>query len=108
MYLLTPRDTFQHTLDLLEELTAISSPSGDVDGLRRCTERLAEALEPTSLTVEIRDEEGAGGAPQPVLHAFSRGTQERCLLAVGHLDTVLPAMSVRRCRRPWYLNVSRS
>ena len=96
MFLKTPNDIFQKTLAFLEELTAISSPSGDVDGLRRAAECLGRGLENAPLAVEIRDEPGAGGAAQPVLYARSKGADERYLLLVGHLDTVLPARAPER------------
>ncbi len=91
----TPGDVFRSTLELLERFCAISSPSGDLEGLNRAARFLAGELERRGLAVEIRQEAGAGGVEQPVLYARSStpaaGTTEPRLLAIGHLDTVLPA-----------------
>ena len=59
---------FERTLQLLRELTAISSPSGDLAGLRRMTERLSAELSARGLTPEVREESGepvlVAGAPK--------------------------------------------
>jgi len=81
---------------LLERLCAISSPSGDVAGLRRMAEALGAALESHGLLVEIVEHPGQGGGPQPVLVARGPAAGERYLLLIGHLDTVLPATAPRR------------
>jgi glutamate carboxypeptidase len=88
-----PETIFGNTLDLLRELTAISSPSGDPDGLRRMAERLAGALRERGLATEIREEISPemDGAPLPVLQARGPNTSRSHLLLIGHLDTVLPA-----------------
>jgi glutamate carboxypeptidase len=85
-----PEPLFERAVELLRELTAISSDSGDPAGLRRAAERLASALRERGLAVEIRDEEGA--SPLPVLYARGADTSRGHLLLIGHLDTVLPAM----------------
>lgn len=87
-----PEPIFRKTLDLLVELTAISSPSNDPDGLRRMAERLAAELAQRGLTPGLREEEGEDGIPLPVLLG-RRGaeTSSGHLLLIGHLDTVLPA-----------------
>jgi glutamate carboxypeptidase len=95
-----PPEIFARTVELLRDLTAISSPSGDPSGLRRMAERLAAALGERGLAVEVRDEPGEGGAALPVLYAAARGDaaaagRPSCLLLVGHLDTVLPAAAPR-------------
>lgn len=87
-----PSPVFQRALDLLRELTAISSPVGDAAGLRHMAGRLGAALEENGMTAEIRDEIGEGGAPFPVLLARGRDTSNGHLLLIGHLDTVLPAI----------------
>jgi len=85
-----PEPLFERAVELLRELTAISSDSGDPAGLRRAAERLASALRERGLAVEIRDEDGA--SPLPVLYARGADTSRGHLLLIGHLDTVLPAM----------------
>jgi glutamate carboxypeptidase len=90
-----PDPIFRQTLDLLVELTAISSPSNDPDGLRRMAHRLADELAARGLTPEIRDEEGEDGIPLPVLLGRGPDTSGGHLLLIGHLDTVLPAAAPR-------------
>lgn len=96
----TPADIFESTLALLEGMTAISSPSGDIPGLQAANRHFGQALEARGLSVEIASEETSLG-PQPVLYARGpRALQaddgEGCLLLVGHLDTVLPAITPQR------------
>jgi glutamate carboxypeptidase len=113
-----PPDLFAGTVELLAELAAISSPSGDADGLRRMAERLAAELGKRGLSAEVRwgaegaspgsqapaagNSEGgvAGGeAPPgslPVLVARGADLSRGHLLLLGHLDTVLPALPPRR------------
>lgn len=86
-----PDPLFERTLRLLRDLTAISSPSGDPDGLRRMAERLAAEASARGLTPEIREEPGEDGALRPVLVARGPDTSRGHLLLIGHLDTVLPA-----------------
>jgi len=96
-----PEPIFRRTLDLLVELTAISSPSHDAGGLRRMADRLAAELAARGLAPEIRDEPGESGTPLPVL--LGRGpstsgdpeTPRGHHLLIGHLDTVLPAAPPR-------------
>lgn len=90
-----PEPIFQRTLDLLVDLTAISSPSNDPDGLRRMAHRLAEELAVRGLTPEITHEEGEGGTPLPVLLGRGSDMGGGHLLLIGHLDTVLPAAPPR-------------
>jgi glutamate carboxypeptidase len=90
-----PEPIFRRTLDLLVELTAISSPSNDPDGLRRMAHRLAEEMAARGLTPEITYEEGEGGTPLPVLLGRGQGVADSHLLLIGHLDTVLPAATPR-------------
>jgi glutamate carboxypeptidase len=91
---LLPEPIFERSLDLLRELTGISSPSGDPDGLRRAAQRLGLALSARGLATEIRDEDGGDG-PLPVLYARGSDTSRGHLLLIGHLDTVLPAAEPR-------------
>jgi glutamate carboxypeptidase len=80
---------------LLQELCAISSESGNAEGIRKVAERLERALTPYGLAVEIVDEKDAHGAPQPVLIARGPSTGGAHLLLLGHMDTVLPAVEPR-------------
>lgn len=87
-----PAPLFKRTLDLLRELTAISSPSGDADGLERMANRLAAELGQRGLSTKIRAEESVeAGRSLPVLYARGADTSRGHLLLIGHLDTVLSA-----------------
>lgn len=77
---------------LLHDLCAISSESGNASGIRKVAERLERALTPHGLAVEIVEENDAHGAPQPVLIARTASTGGAHLLLLGHMDTVLPAI----------------
>ncbi len=90
-----PEPIFRRTLDLLVELTAISSPSDDAGGLRRMADLLAMELAARGLATEISDEPGEDGTPLPVLVGRGPGTSGGHLLLIGHLDTVLPAAPPR-------------
>lgn len=90
-----PEPIFRRTLDLLVELTAISSASNDPAGLRRMAERLATELTARGLTPEIREEDGEDGIPLPVLLGRGPETASGHLLLIGHMDTVLPAAEPR-------------
>lgn len=85
-----PAPIFERTVQLLRELTAISSPSGDLVGLRRMTERLSAELSARGLTPEILEESG-----EPVLAARGPNAANGHLLLIGHMDTVLPAAEPR-------------
>ncbi|MEE8524091.1 MAG: M20/M25/M40 family metallo-hydrolase [Thermoanaerobaculia bacterium] len=92
----SPPEIFASTLKLLEELTAISSPSGDTAGLRAAAERLGDAYRRSGLEVEIRSRPDDSETPQPVLYARGPAAGDSraatgYLLVVGHLDTVLAA-----------------
>ncbi|HSN88139.1 MAG TPA: M20/M25/M40 family metallo-hydrolase [Thermoanaerobaculia bacterium] len=92
---LLPEPIFRRTLDLLVELTAISSPSNDPEGLRRMAERLVTELAARGLTPEIQEEDGEDGIPLPVLLGRGPDTARGHLLLIGHMDTVLPAAEPR-------------
>lgn len=94
---LLPEPVFRDTLDLLRELTSMSSPSGDPQGLHRVAERLASALRERGLAAEIHEETSPEmeGVRLPVLHARGPETEQSHLLLIGHLDTVLPAAEPR-------------
>ncbi len=81
-------------LQLLEELCALSSPSGDRAGLAAVAAHLAAALAVRGLPAQVEGWEGEGGA-WPVVLAGDPGAAAPLLL-VGHLDTVLPAAPLRR------------
>lgn len=93
---LTPTHIFEQTLGLITELTAISSPSGDLGGLEAAARCLGSALESRGLEVEIRPRLGEGQSEQPVLYARGKRAEETPLLLIGHLDTVLAAIPPER------------
>ena len=82
-----PSPIFESTVRLLRELTAISSPSGDLPGLRRMAERLSAELSARGLKPEITED--------PVLVARGPSTANGHLLLIGHMDTVFPAAEPR-------------
>jgi len=77
---------------LLVELCSLSSPSGDAGGVGEVAARLSAELGRHGLACTTELELGAGGGLQPVLIARAPSGTQRCLLLVGHLDTVLPAI----------------
>ncbi|HXU29415.1 MAG TPA: M20/M25/M40 family metallo-hydrolase [Thermoanaerobaculia bacterium] len=96
---LLPSELFASTLAFLSDLTALSSPSVDSDGLARVAAFLREALEARGLSVEIEPRSGVEGGPTlPVLHARGPAAGEGlgCLLLLGHMDTVLSAIPPKR------------
>jgi glutamate carboxypeptidase len=70
----------------LEALVAVSSPSGDVHGAEECL-AVCAALLPEEAALERVPCSSAGHAPD--LLARLRGTGERRVLLVGHVDTVV-------------------
>jgi glutamate carboxypeptidase len=92
-----PTDVYHGAVEFLEGICAISSPSGDVPGLTRAAELVAEEVETFGLTPEIRHELGIDGQRQPVLLARGPAAGDRFVLLIGHLDTVLPAVPPRLC-----------
>jgi glutamate carboxypeptidase len=90
-----PVPIFEKTVQLLRELTAISSPSGDVPGLHRMAERLGGELAKRGLVPEIHEEPSGDGEALPVLVARGPDISQSHLLLIGHLDTVLPAAEPR-------------
>ena len=89
------KEVFEGAVHFLEGMCGISSPSGDVSGLTRVAEQVAEEVEGFGLTPEIRHEVGMDGHAQPVLMAHGPAAGERFTLLIGHLDTVLPAVPPR-------------
>jgi glutamate carboxypeptidase len=85
----------EQAVELLEELCAISSASGDAEGLERCANRLGHELEELGLGVRLENRQNIAGEPQPVLVAGSVPPDGGHLLMIGHLDTVLPAVPPR-------------
>jgi glutamate carboxypeptidase len=79
---------------LLEELCALSSPSGDREGLAQVSDRLAAELGRRGLPARVEAWEGEEGS-WPVVLA-GRGPVEGALLLAGHFDTVLAASPPRR------------
>jgi len=90
-----PEEIAARARQLLVELCALSSPTGDADGVRAMAGRLAEELGRRGLACETELERGADGALHPVLLARGPAADGRCLLLVGHMDTVLPAIPPR-------------
>ena len=84
------------SVKLLFELCAISSASGDTEGLYRMTGVLGRELTALGLVPEVHAEAGVNGSPQPVLVAQTSETCDRRTLLIGHLDTVLPAIEPRQ------------
>lgn len=78
------------SLERLRELCAVSSESGNAEGLREVAARLGAVLERHGLTVEVVDDTDANGTAQPVLIARGPEARERHILLIGHMDTVLP------------------
>ena len=86
-----PAALTEQTIGLIEQLCAISSPTGDHDGLAAVFERYADALREVGLVVRLEHRPGTAGN-EPVLWAHGQPqAPTRPLLLVGHLDTVLPA-----------------
>ncbi|RMH16104.1 MAG: M20/M25/M40 family metallo-hydrolase [Acidobacteria bacterium] len=90
-----PDGPLRAAVELLEDLAAVSSATGDAAGLGRAAAIYGAALAARGLAVEIQTMAGAGG-DEPVLFARGPATGERHLLVLGHLDTVLPARPPRR------------
>lgn len=80
----------------LEALVAVSSPSGDVEGAEECV-ALVGALAPPEAEIERRQCSTLGHADDLLLRL--RGSGERRLLLLGHLDTVIGHGSHRPLER---------
>jgi glutamate carboxypeptidase len=91
-----PEAVVESTVALVEELCAISSASGDREGLYRTAERLGGELRGLGMLPELHAEPGLDGEAQPVLVARGPGVGDRFTLLLGHLDTVLPAVPPQR------------
>lgn len=90
-----PREISGRARQLLVELCALSSPSGDAGGVGAVATRLSMELGRHGLACTTELERGADDGLQPVLIARAPAAAERCLLLVGHMDTVLPAIPPR-------------
>jgi glutamate carboxypeptidase len=90
-----PREIMDSTTQLLVELCAISSASGDHDGVQRLAERVAAELGKRSLAAQVGTETDEEGNPQPILIACGPQAGDHYLLLVGHMDTVLDAVPPR-------------
>ena len=88
-----PENEGTSSLRFLEELCAISSASGDLEGLFRVAERIGSELSDFGLLPEIHAEPGGEGGAQPVLVARGPSADDRATLILGHMDTVLPAIA---------------
>jgi len=80
----------------LEALVGVSSPSGDLDGAEECV-ALATAFMPTEAAVERLECSTPGHARDLV--GWLRGSGERRVLLLGHLDTVVSHEAHRPLRR---------
>ncbi|MEM8962854.1 MAG: M20/M25/M40 family metallo-hydrolase [Acidobacteriota bacterium] len=87
-------NALHRAIELVLELTAISSPTGDTAGIRKALDCLATALDEHGLPGEI-DERRFGTPEAPVLLAGDLDATNPLLL-VGHVDTVLPASRPER------------
>ncbi|MBZ5590400.1 MAG: M20/M25/M40 family metallo-hydrolase [Acidobacteriia bacterium] len=90
-----PREILAKTTQLLVELCAISSASGDSEGLRAMAARVAAELSARGLSAEILPEDDGDGGSMPLLVARGPRVGEHPLVLVGHLDTVLDAVAPR-------------
>jgi len=89
-------DVLEGSAALLEELCAISTATGDAEGLRRCARRLGHELVELGFLVEIENRPNMDGVSQPILVATSKPTGGSRVLLIGHLDTVLPSATPPR------------
>src|SRR5688572_16335944 len=80
----------------LEALVGVSSPSGDLEGAEACV-ALATAFLPTEAEVERVDCSTPGHARDLV--GCLRGSGERRLVLLGHLDTVVSHAAHRPLER---------
>ncbi len=91
-----PPDVVAKSTQLLAELCAISSASGDNRGLAAIAARVADELSARGLTPEVIQESDGEGGSLPLLVARGRGVSGHPLVLVGHLDTVLDAAPPRQ------------
>lgn len=91
-----PEEVLATSLELLEDLCAISSASGEVGGLYAVAERLGAELTSLGMVPETHAEGGIDGTAQPVLVASGPGVGDGYTLLLAHLDTVLPAVPPQR------------
>jgi glutamate carboxypeptidase len=90
-----PREILNNATRLLVDLCAISSASGDHDGIRRLAERISAELAERGLASQVGNENDEEGNPQPILVACGPKASENYVLLVGHMDTVLDAVPPR-------------
>jgi glutamate carboxypeptidase len=95
-----PAELFASTVAVLEEITAISSPSGTLAGLTQVAERLASLFRERGLRAKVSEEEDGDGRRLPVLRvangAGDPASARSALLMLGHFDTVLEASPPHR------------
>lgn len=94
--LLLPLDVRDRAYDRVERWTAISSASGDAEGLDRMARTIADEGTTLGLIAGMDHEADPEGRTLPVLSLTTPGAGDRALLLIGHLDTVLPAIPPRR------------
>lgn len=88
----TPPAIYRAALADLLELCAISSVTGDAEGIGRANALLASRLRGFGFEVREHLRPGQGGSLQPVLEAWTGGAAPptSARLIAGHTDTVLP------------------
>ena len=84
-------------LQSLKSLVEIESGSRDLEGLRRLSGLVAERLKAIDFDVEIRPARAPEFHPQlkgaelgPMVYARKKGTGQRKILLIAHMDTVYP------------------
>jgi len=87
-----PPEILARTTQLLAELCAISSASGDAQGLPAMAARVAAELSTRGLQPEVVSENDGEGGTLPLLVARGTRVGDHPLVLVGHLDTVLDAV----------------
>ncbi len=87
-----PKELLETAEGRLRDLCAISSASGNAEGIRQVASYIGAELRRHGLRVEIADERDAAGVLQPVLIARGPASADGHLLLLGHMDTVLGAV----------------
>lgn len=84
-------------LQSLKELVEIESGSRDLEGLRKLSAHIAQRLKGADFQVEILPARAPDFHPQlkgaelgPMVYARKRGTGQRKILLIAHMDTVYP------------------
>lgn len=94
--LLLPLDVRERALARLERWTAVSSSSGEPEGLARMAREIAGDAVALGLDARVEPQPDEDGRELPVVEIATAAVSSRPLLLVGHIDTVLPAIAPRR------------